>query len=301
MLKPPAVSDRAVIGVVAPSSPVGPSSSSEVSRSSNDWGFGVRLGEHLYRKGRYTAGTVTERLSDFTALWADVEVEAIVARGAATGVWTSCRGSTSRVSAGGPRSSSARVTRPRSFRRWGCRESSPSTGQCWPRASRVPTTMSRIFLHLIQSPEPAGRLEAEGVACLHSGRGEGVLLGGCLSLLTALVGTPYLPDWHDTILFVEDTGVKPYQLDRMLTQIRLAGRFEGVRGIVFGQMPGCVQHPDQGYTLEEMLADWTAHLGVPVLFGYPSGHTVSPAKTLPLGVRARMDEEGLYLLEGAVS
>jgi muramoyltetrapeptide carboxypeptidase LdcA involved in peptidoglycan recycling len=65
-------------------------------------------------------------------------------------------------------------------------------------------------------------------------------------------------------------------------------------------MANCEQHPDQGYTLQEMLRDWTAHLGVPVLFGFPSGHTTSDAMTLPLGVRARLDADGLHLLEGAV-
>ena len=71
--------------------------------------------------------------------------------------------------------------------------------------------------------------------------------------------------------------------------------------VVFGEMPGCHQHPDQGYRLEELLQDLTAHLGVPVLIGFPSGHTVSPAQTIPFGVRARIDSEGLHLLEGAVT
>jgi muramoyltetrapeptide carboxypeptidase len=87
----------------------------------------------------------------------------------------------------------------------------------------------------------------------------------------------------------------------MLTQLRLAGLLEGVRGLVFGEMPGCEQHPEQGYTLKEMLRDWTSDLRIPVLFGFPSGHTRSKALTLPLGARARLDDDGLTLLEGAVS
>jgi muramoyltetrapeptide carboxypeptidase LdcA involved in peptidoglycan recycling len=66
-------------------------------------------------------------------------------------------------------------------------------------------------------------------------------------------------------------------------------------------MPGCEQHPDQGYTLPEMLRDWTSYLKIPVLFGFPSGHTRSKGLTLPLGVRARLDAVGLTLLEGAVA
>ena len=134
-----------------------------------------------------------------------------------------------------------------------------------------------------------------------SGNREGKLWGGCLSIIAALVGTPYLPSFEDGLLFLEDTHVKLYQIDRLLTQLRLSGRLESVRGIVFGQMPHCGQHPDQGYTLKEMLRDWTAPLGIPVLFGFPSGHTTTDGLTLPLGIRARLDSNGLHLLEGAVA
>jgi muramoyltetrapeptide carboxypeptidase len=116
-----------------------------------------------------------------------------------------------------------------------------------------------------------------------------------------LVGTSYLPSFEGAILFLEDTGVRPYQIDRMLTQLRLAGCLEGVRGLVFGEMPDCDQHPDQGYSTEELISDLTAEFAVPVMFGFPSGHTTAPAWTLPLGIRARLDAGGLSLLEGAVT
>jgi muramoyltetrapeptide carboxypeptidase len=154
---------------------------------------------------------------------------------------------------------------------------------------------------MLGSTEPQGRLIVPGAHLLHSGLGEGKLLGGCLSLITAMVGTPYLPGFEDTLLLVEDTAVRPYQIDRMLTQLRLSGCLNSVRGLIFGEMPDCDQHPDQGYTIEELLRDLTADLGVPVLFGFPTGHTISPARTLPFGIKARLDEHGLHLLQGAVS
>jgi muramoyltetrapeptide carboxypeptidase len=157
------------------------------------------------------------------------------------------------------------------------------------------------LLRLIRSREAVGTLTASGTRVLHSGSGEGTLVGGCLSIIASLVGTPFLPSCEDAILFLEDTLVKPYQIDRMLTQLRLAGCLDSIRGLVFGQMAHCEQHPDQGYTLEEMLSDWTASLRVPVMFGFPSGHTEIDAMTLPLGVRARLDDDGLHILEGAVA
>jgi muramoyltetrapeptide carboxypeptidase len=147
---------------------------------------------------------------------------------------------------------------------------------------------------------PLGFQDAPSVTPLHPGAAEGHLLGGCLSIVTALCGTEFLPSFSGAILFLEDTGTKPYQIDRMLTQLQLSGALDGVRGLVFGEMPKCDQHPEQGYRLEDMLRDWTAWMKVPVLFGFPSGHTLSPARTLPFGIRARVDKEGLHLLEGAV-
>jgi muramoyltetrapeptide carboxypeptidase len=149
--------------------------------------------------------------------------------------------------------------------------------------------------------EPRGRLIVPGARILHTGVGEGMLIGGCLSLITALVGTPFLPSFEDTLLLLEDSAVRPYQIDRMLMQLRLSGCLKSVRGLIFGEMPDCDQHPGQGYTIGELLQDLTADLGVPVMFGFPTGHTVSPAWTLPLGIRARLDEGGLSLLQGAVT
>ncbi len=120
------------------------------------------------------------------------------------------------------------------------------------------------------------------------GTGEGVLYGGCLSLLVASLGTPYEIETEGTILFIEDVSAKPYQIDRMLMQLMLAGKFDGVRGIVFGEMLDCIQHPDQTYTLEEVITRVVGELGVPVAFGLRSGHVHGENVTLPFGVKAQL-------------
>jgi muramoyltetrapeptide carboxypeptidase len=130
--------------------------------------------------------------------------------------------------------------------------------------------------------------EVPAVSGLVEGSGEGVLYGGCLSILVASLGTPYEIHTSGTILFLEDFAAKPYQIDRMLIQLKLAGKFEGVRGIVFGEMLNCIQTANQGYKLEEVVMRIVGELGVPVAYGVPSGHVTKKNITLPIGVRAEL-------------
>jgi muramoyltetrapeptide carboxypeptidase len=140
---------------------------------------------------------------------------------------------------------------------------------------------------------------------LVEGEAEGTLYGGCLSILTASLGTRYEIETGGTILFLEDIGAKPYQIDRMLMQMKYAGTFDGVRGIVFGEMLDCVQPGGQNYTLQEVITRVLGDLGVPIAYGLPSGHVSRANITLPFGVQASLQARGdsvtLKILEPAVS
>ena len=144
-----------------------------------------------------------------------------------------------------------------------------------------------------------------GASGLVEGNAEGILYGGCLSILVASLGTPYEIRTEGTILFLEDLGEKPYQIDRMLMQLKLAGKLDGVRGIVFGEMRDCLQTANQGYTLEEVMLRIVGSLGVPVAYGVRSGHVTAGNITLPIGVRAGLTVAGgqvrLRILEGGVT
>lgn len=131
-----------------------------------------------------------------------------------------------------------------------------------------------------------------GVRPLADGAAQGVLYGGCLSMLAASLGTPYEIQTPGTILFIEDVQAKPYQIDRMLMQLKLAGKFDDVRGIIFGEMIDCVQHEKQGYTLEQVVMRIVGPLGIPIIYGLRSGHVSQENVTLPLGVRAELQVTG---------
>ncbi len=143
-----------------------------------------------------------------------------------------------------------------------------------------------------------------GSRILRPGVAEGRLIGGCLPMLTATLGTRREIETAGTILFLEDIAARPYQIDRMLFHLREAGKFDAVRAIIFGEMLDCLQHPEQGYTLEAVVLRALEGIDVPVVFGFRSGHTSRGAITLPLGVRARLDarssQPSLEILEPAV-
>jgi muramoyltetrapeptide carboxypeptidase len=143
-----------------------------------------------------------------------------------------------------------------------------------------------------------------GAKPLVAGEAEGILYGGCLSLLVAALGTPCDIRTTDTILFLEDLAAKPYQIDRMLMQLKLAGKLKNVRGIVFGEMMDCRQSPTQDYSLEEVVLGVVGDLGIPVAYGLRSGHVSHENITLPMGVTARLEvgsEVRLKILESATA
>jgi len=131
--------------------------------------------------------------------------------------------------------------------------------------------------------------ESSSLKVLVEGSAEGVLYGGCLSMLAASIGTPYEIRTDGTILFLEDIAVKPYQIDRMLMQLKLAGKLRGVRAIVFGEMLECIQTKDQPYSFEEVIVRVLGDLDVPIVCGLRSGHVSGENVTLPIGVRAELE------------
>jgi muramoyltetrapeptide carboxypeptidase len=144
--------------------------------------------------------------------------------------------------------------------------------------------------------------EGSGARPLAPGKAEGILYGGCLSMLVASLGTQHEIRTAGTILFMEDVATKPYQIDRMLMQLKLAGKLNEVRGMVFGEMLDCRQGPDQDYTLEDVILRIVEDLRIPVAFGLRSGHVSRANITLPIGVQARLtvdDAVELRILEAA--
>jgi muramoyltetrapeptide carboxypeptidase len=129
---------------------------------------------------------------------------------------------------------------------------------------------------------------ANEIEVLVKGEAEGILYGGCLSMLAASLGTPYEIHTEGTILFLEDINAKPFQVDRMLMQLKLAGKFADVRGVIFGEMLDCSQPSGQDYTLQEIILRLLSDLRIPIAYGFSSGHVRCANRILPFGVRGRL-------------
>ena len=158
------------------------------------------------------------------------------------------------------------------------------------------------LLQAIGKTEGGWKLRLKGEPVL-AGQAMGRVLGGCMTLLEATIGTPWELDTTDSILVLEDRSMRPYQVDRVLMHLKQAGKFDGLRGIVLGDFPESEPALAGAPTVREVCGRILRPLGVPIVFGAPIGHTVRPMLTIPLGINARLDADGegtLEFLESAV-
>lgn len=131
--------------------------------------------------------------------------------------------------------------------------------------------------------------ENQGLRCIKPGKARGTLYGGCLSILVSLLGTPWEPHTEGKLLFLEDTGAKPYQIDRMLWQLRHAGKLEGITGIVFGEMLDCQSPGAEAELLEQVIRAFFSDFPGPIAYGLRSGHVSRQNVTLTFGAQAKLE------------
>jgi muramoyltetrapeptide carboxypeptidase len=144
------------------------------------------------------------------------------------------------------------------------------------------------FLNAVSRRAPLGELSAPGVETVRPGEARGPLVGGTLTQLVGSLGTPFAfspPPGH--VLFLDEVGERPYRIDRMVTQLRQSGLLSRAVAVVVGELPRC-DEPSGEPTARAVVADLFADFPGPVLIGFPSGHTVGPAMTLPFGVASRV-------------
>jgi muramoyltetrapeptide carboxypeptidase len=303
-LKPPALRPGDLIGIVAPASNVKPELLEEGCRELERLGFRT-----LYRPGittshRYFSGTDDRRAAELLEMIRNPEVRAIFCARGGYGSARIISYLKPELVKANPKiiNGSSDITSLLTF--WDRSGLAAFHGPMVATALRQGEAAydRKLLLELLQGETV--RFPLAGTRVLRSGTAEGRLTGGCLSIVVATLGTAYEIDTTGALLVLEDIDTKPYQIDRMLTQLKQAGKLDAVRGIVFGEMLNCSQHVHQGYSLEEVVMDVLDGAAFPVLYGFPTGHTSRANLMVPFGVRARLSlgtDSVFELLEPAVS
>ncbi|HLB59582.1 MAG TPA: LD-carboxypeptidase, partial [Bdellovibrionota bacterium] len=156
-----------------------------------------------------------------------------------------------------------------------------------------------LFQQMVTTLDPIGELSFDQILPLSRGKARGRLVGGCLTLVASSLGTPYEIDTTGKILFLEDYDEAPYKVDRMLTQLKNAGKFKKVKGIIFGGMVNC-DDVEYHYTWQEVVKSVLADYSFPIMTEFPAGHGDGKI-SLPLGTRIEMNTErkSVIFLEAA--
>jgi len=290
VIKPKALKPGDTIGVVAPASNIKKDLLEQGCRELESLGFRTYFRSDITSSFRYFAGTRERRLREFLEMLRSPDIHAIFCARGGYGSGQLVRDIDPDVIRQNAKivNGSSDIT---ILLNWIVRAGVVSFhGPMVATAIREGTSGydRAVLLDLLQGRR-AVSFPTEGTSVLRSGLGEGRLTGGCLSLVVATLGTEHEIDTQDAIVFLEDADTKPYQIDRMITHLKQAGKFEGIRGVIFGEMLNCAQNANQGYTLQEVLQDLLREFTFPILFGFPTGHTSRPNVIVPIGVRARLD------------
>ena len=310
LIRPPRIQPGDVFGLVSPATAAFETDPTEIFADSfRAVGLEPRLGRNYYRRRGYFAGSDAERAEEIMEIFADPEVKGIFARGG----W-----------------GSARVL---PLLDYGVIRANPKVLLGYSDATALLMGVhAKTGLVVMHGPGPGNRFSTEHfrrtlmdgeagllenlvedpgdhivprehrIRTITGGRATGPLLGGNLTVLTAIMGSEYLPDFTGAILFLEDVDEAVYRVARMMTTLKLAGVLDRIAGFVLGRCTDC--DPGSGFgslTLEQVLEDHIAALGIPAFRGSMIGH-IPEQFTLPIGCRAEMDADRgtIRLLEPAV-
>lgn len=315
LIKPPRLRRGDLVGLVAPGGYTSDAAIEKAVKHIESLGFRVKQGAWLREVWGNYGGTVAARIADLHGMFRDPEVNA---------VWA-IRGGSGCISLLNHLDYALIRANPKVLLGYSditalhlaIRRHAGLVTFHGPVASSTPSPYSdghllsvlmepRPHYTIAMAPENAERARAEphyAVRTVHGGVATGPLMGGNLSLVSALAGTPYAADWRSGILFIEEVNEEPYRIDRWMTQLDLAGGFDKAAALMIGICENCgPQGEGSSLTLDETLDVHLQPLHVPAVTGYSFGH-IRHQFTIPLGIRARLDTQAqtLTLLEPAVT
>ena len=285
------------VGVVAPAGPVDPKILKKGLRTLKHMGFYPVLAEHVFAKDRYLAGTDEQRTQDLNGLFGDPEIKGIFCARGGYGTNRVLPGLDSSIIRRNPKVfvGSSDITLLLLFLVQQCSLVTFHGPMVAGNFGRYPMPKSkRQFSEILFGNRTGKRLIAKRARVFKPGVAEGIVIGGCITLLCRSLGTPWEVKTRNKILLLEDVNEPLYKIDGMLCHLKQAGKFKGVRGIVFGEMLNCQPSEKACGSFKEILRDVFANSSFPILTNFPSGHG-REMLTLPMGVEARLDTESKSL------
>ncbi|MBW4026836.1 MAG: LD-carboxypeptidase [Acidobacteria bacterium] len=304
-MKPAAVALNARIAVIAPASSARPERIQAGLEALRALGFDAVPGEHTLGKcAPYFSGTVEERLNDLHDAFLDPDVKAVFCIRGGYGCNYLLEGLDLNLIRANPKPffGYSDLT---ALQTWMMDQAEIPTFH-GPMVAADFALTEGVHMASLRAALSGGTVEAgssEGLRILRPGKARGVIYGGCLSLLTASAGTRFEPQTEGKLLFLEDLAAKPYQIDRMLRQLVLGGKLDGVTGFIFGEMVDCVSPGASPDLLDQVILRVLDGFDGPIVTGLRSGHVSRGNVTLPMGIEAELiagDEPVLRYLEPAV-
>lgn len=311
-LKPYAIKKGDTVGLISPSAASSDRMQFTFAKEALEaLGFRVKLGDHAMSRRGHLAGTDEERAGDLNQMFSDKEVKAIVSvrggSGAArilplidyksisknpkpllgysdiTALHCAIQSQTGLITFHGPMGSGS----------W----NSFNVDQF----ERMFFDQEKITFENVHAESDDLVVKSNRIQTLKGGVAEGKILGGNLTVLTAISGSPYYPDFKDAILFIEDVGEDPYRIDRMMSTLKLNGTLDQIKGFIFGQCSDC--EPGGGYgslTVDQVLDDYILPLNIPAYSGAMIGH-ISKQFIIPVGAQVKMDADaGTFVMTESV-
>jgi muramoyltetrapeptide carboxypeptidase len=321
LIRPRALKQGDLVGLIAPSGVMDDATLDKGVKNLESYGFKVKIGDNIRAARGGYAGTVEQRLADLHAMFLDKDVKAIWAARGGSGCTALLPGIQYDLIRRNPKVlvgySDITALHLAIYRHAGLVTFHGPVAPSTPTDYAV-TQMQALLMHPREQTEINMSIENDRKAAAQTefrlrtfkhGVAEGKLIGGNLSVLSALIGTPYAAEIENHLLFLEDVREPPYRIDRMLTQLQQSvgtrGERDGLKraaGIMLGVFTRSrTTDGEATLTLEEVLDDHFARLPIAAVYGYSFGH-ISDQLTLPIGIRARLDtaSQTLTLLEAAV-
>ena len=299
--KPPVLRRGDKVGLIAPASPLSESEIAQGVAHIRSLGLEPVLGRYVAEHDGYLAGGDAERAADFNRMARDAEIRAIIALRGGYGTMRILDQLDFRAIAADPKivmgfSDLTAILNAVAMRS----EVVAFHGPLAARESVFDEVTRRYVERVCMSTEPIGVLRAPGAVALRAGRARGRISGGNLSLVSSLAGTPWAPAFKGTLLVLEEVEEEPYRIDRMLTQLRLAGALSAASGLLFGACTRC-EPTGPSMSAGAVVADRLGDLGIPALTGVPVGH-IPEQWVLPIGLEAVLDAQArtLEIPESAV-